>query len=64
MKMVMAQGPRMVVCSPGCRAPCTSMALGDARSRNPEAIRKARAKAVTHLEFMVKIYYEHVGNGR
>ena len=64
MKMVRSQKSYMVIGSPECKAFCTFMALNEARSRDPEKIRAARAKAVMHLEFMIKIYYEQLDNGR
>ena len=39
------------------------MALSDARSKNPEAVRKAKAKAIPHIQFMIRIYYGQLDNG-
>jgi hypothetical protein len=64
MKMVRTQPPYMVIGSQECKAFCTFMTLNGPRSRNPEAIMKARAKAILHIEFMIRICCEQLGDGR
>ena len=64
MKMVRSQKPYMVIGSPERIAFCTFIAFNGARANNPEKIKAARAKAVMHLEFMIRIYYEQLDNGR
>ena len=64
LKMVRDQEPYMVIGSPECKAFCTSMALNEARSKNPEATRKAIARAIEHINFMITIYSEQLDHGR
>jgi len=64
LKMVRRDEPYMVIGSPHCTAFTTWQALNEARSSNPDEMRRARNRAIKHIEFMVMIYEEQLSNGR
>ena len=64
LKIIRETKPYMVIGSPECKAFCTWMALNAAKSRNVEALRLAKKKAVAHIEFMIEVYYEQLNHDR
>ena len=51
--IVQATKPYMVIESPCCTAFTTWQAFNAARAKDPENMRRAKARAVRHIEFMV-----------
>ena len=64
LKMVRRDKPFMVIGSPHCTAFPTWQALNEAKSSNPEEMRRARSRAIKHIEFMIMIYEEQISGGR
>ena len=50
--------------SPHCTAFTTWQALNEAKSSDPEAMRRAKRRAIQHIEFMISIYEEQIAGGR
>ena len=54
----------MVIGSPCCTAFLTWQALNALRTRDPEKMRRAMARAIKHMDFVVSVYREQLENGR
>jgi hypothetical protein len=58
------QRPYMLIGSPECKHFSTWQALNAAKSSDLEALRRAKRKAIAHIEFMVSLYEEQYEAGR
>ncbi len=54
----------MLIGSPSCTAFSTWMALTGAMSKDVAAIRRAKIRAIRHIEFVIELYYEQLAGGR
>ena len=54
----------LVVGSPMCKAFCSWQSLNEARSKDPEVYRRARAQAELHMDFVCELYREQALAGR
>ena len=54
----------MLIGSPMCTAFSTWQALNESKTSDLEAMRRAKSKAVKHIEFMVSLYMEQYEAGR
>ena len=57
------QKPYLLIGSPACTAFTTWQALNESKSKDPDAYRKARRRAVAHIEFMIELYREQLEDG-
>ena len=63
-RIMREQRPYMLIGSPMCTHSSTWQALNEARTSDVEALRKAKRKAIAHIEFMVSLYDEQYEAGR
>ena len=54
----------MLIGSPMCTAFSTWQRLNEAKTSDPEELRRAKRKAIKHIEFMVTLYLEQLDAGR
>ena len=54
----------MLIGSPMCTHFSTWTYLNDAKTKDTEKLRRARKKAIQHIEFMVSLYEEQLAAGR
>ena len=59
-----SQKPYLLIGSPSCSAFSTWMALNEARSNDVAAVRRAKSRAVRHIEFVIELYYDQLNGGR
>ena len=64
MRLIRESRPYMVIGSPCCTAFSTWQALNALRTRDPEKMRRAMARAIKHMDFVVTVYREQLDNGR
>ena len=64
MRMIQENKPYMVIGSPCCTAFSAWQALNALRTRDLEKMRRAMARAIKHVEFVVSVYREQLENGR
>jgi hypothetical protein len=58
------QKPYMLIGSPACTAFSTWMALNEARSKDVAAVRRAKIRAILHIDFVIELYYDQLADGR
>jgi hypothetical protein len=63
-KLVRVQKPYMLIGSPSCKGFSTWQALNIAKAKDPEAMRRARAASILHLDFVASLYQEQADGGR
>ncbi len=63
-KLIRQQRPYMLIGSPECTQFSTWQALNLAKSRRPEDMKRAKIKAIVHVDFMVSLYREQIDGGR
>ena len=63
-RLVRTQKPYMLIGSPSCKEFSTWQALNAAKTDNVQAMRRARAAAVLHLNFVAELYQEQTAGGR
>ena len=63
-RIVREQRPYMLIGSPMCTHFSTWTYLNDAKAKDTEKLRRARKKAIQHIEFMVSLYEEQLAAGR
>ena len=54
----------MLIGSPSCEAFSTRMALNTATSKDVTAIRRAKIKAIRHVNSVIELYYDQLAGGR
>ena len=57
-RMVREQKPYMFIGSPSCKELSIWQALNLAKAKDPEAMRRARAASIPHLDFVASLYLE------
>ena len=62
--MLREQKPYVLIGSPMCTHFCTWQKLNESRSRDPQAMRRARAGATVRMNFVAKLYREQLQGGR
>ena len=62
-KMRREQKPYVLIGSPMCTAFCTFQKLNEAKSKNPMEYKRAKIEAITHIDFMVELYYGQMEDG-
>ncbi len=63
-KLLREQKPYMLIGSPACKAFSTWMALNAAKSKDPQAIARAKTAAGVHMSFVISLYHEQLEGGR
>ncbi len=58
------QKPYILIGSPECTQFCTFQALNLARSKDPEAMQRAKTAALVHLQFVAQLYEDQMAGGR
>ncbi len=58
------QKPYMLIGSPACTAFSTWMYLNETKSKDVAAIRRAKARAIKHIDFVIELYYDQLAGGR
>ena len=58
------QKPYMLIGSPACTAFSTWMALNEARRKDVAAVRRAKIRAILHIDFVAELYYDQLADGR
>ena len=58
------QKPYMLIGSPACTAFSTWMALNEAKSKDAAAVRRAKIRAIVHMDFVIELYYDQLADGR
>ena len=58
------QKPYMLIGSPACTAFSTWMALNEAKSKDVAVVRRAKIRAIVHIDFVVELYYDQLAGGR
>ena len=54
----------MLIGSPACKDFSTWQFLNAAKSKDPEAMRRAKTAAILHLDFVCSLYQEQLDGGR
>ncbi len=62
--MLREQKPYVLIGSPMCTHFCTWQKLNESRSSDPQAMRRARAGATVHMNFVAELYHEQLQGGR
>ena len=63
-RLVRQQKPYMLIGSPACKEFSTWQFLNAAKSKDPEAMRRAKTAAILHLDFVCSLYQEQLDGGR
>ena len=58
------QKPYVLIGSPMCKEFSTWQRLNEARSKDPEAMQRARIAATVHIDFVASLYEEQIDGGR
>jgi hypothetical protein len=58
------QKPYVLIGSPMCKEFSTWQRLNEAKSKDPEAMRRARIAATVHIDFVASLYEEQIDGGR
>ena len=64
MRIIRETRPYMVIGSPCCTAFSAWQALNALKTKDPEKMRRAMARAVKHIDFVVSVYREQLENNR
>ena len=57
------QRPYIIIGSPECKQFCTFQALNMMRSKDVEAMERAKVAAIVHLEFVAQLYADQIARG-
>ena len=63
-RMIREQKPYMLIGSPACKGFSTWQALNLSKSKDPEAMRKAKVASIVHLDFVASLCREQADGGR
>jgi hypothetical protein len=58
------QKPYMLIGSPSCTEFSTWMALNEAKSSDVAALRRAKIRAIVHIDFVIELYQDQLADGR
>ena len=64
MQLIRESRPYVVIGSPCCTAFSAWQALNALKTKDPEKMRRAVARATKHIDFVVSVYREQLENGR
>ena len=64
MQLIRESKPYVVIGSPCCTAFSAWQALNALKTKDPEKMRRAMARAAKHIDFVVSVYREQLENGR
>ncbi len=63
-RLLREQAPYFLIGSPMCKHFCTWQALNEARSSDPDKMRRAKTQARLHLSFVAQLYRDQLDAGR